>query len=196
MTVLEQITAIIRRRRSIKPVDMDADQTVPKELLETLLTNATWAPNHGLTEPWRFDVFTGTQRHVLAEALQTIYREVTPPSEFRDDKLQKMGANPKLAPVIIAASMIRKGAPKIPADEEVQAVACGLQNLMLTATAAGLASFWSSPPLLGSAQFKQWLGIREEDGCIGLIYIGWPRKGSPEARSTRHSLDSCVHWRS
>lgn len=191
---LAETTMLIRHRRSIKPVDMDATRPVGNELLTELIENATWAPNHGLTEPWKFHVFHGTSRQHLAENLRAIYRQTTAPAEFREDKFQKIGETPLLAAVVIASVMERHGGAKIPELEEIQALSCALQNLMLSATAAGLGSYWSSPPLLGSVEFQTWLGIREEDRCIGLIYLGWPKPNLTWPRSTRQPVNTKITW--
>ncbi len=193
---LSQTSALIRHRRSIKPVDMDASREVERALLSELLENASWAPTHGLTEPWAFHVFEGDARKDLALNLQRLYREVTPEGEFREDKFKKMGENPLLAPVVVATVMERRGGEKIPEGEELEAVACALQNLMLSATAAGLASFWSSPPLLEAAAFQKWLGIRPEDRCVGLIYLGWPKAGLNWPRSVRKPVAEKTIWKS
>jgi len=191
---LTDTTQLIRHRRSIKPVDMDTAREVETSLLTELIENATWAPNHGMTEPWTFHVFQGAARQGLAESLQNIYRQTTPPAEFREDKLKKMGENPLLAPVIIACVMQRNGGAKIPEQEEIEALACALQNLMLSATAAGLASFWSSPPLLDSRDFQNWLGIRVEDRCVGLMYLGWPKPNLTWPRSMRQPVENKITW--
>lgn len=191
---LSETTTLIRHRRSIKPVDMDTTRDVEADLLKELIENATWAPTHGLTEPWKFHVFSGASRQSLATQLRRIYQETTPPAEFREDKYQKMGDNPLLAPVIIACVMERNGGAKIPELEEIEALACALQNLMLSATAAGLASFWSSPPLLGSPEFQTWLGIRAEDRCVGLMYLGWPKPGLNYPRSVRQPVSTKISW--
>ncbi|HEY1084801.1 MAG TPA: nitroreductase [Prosthecobacter sp.] len=191
---LPDTTTLIRHRRSIKPVDMDGGRAVEAGLISELIENATWAPNHGLTEPWKFHIFSGPSRARLADALQDIYRQTTPPAEFREDKLKKMGENPLLAPVIVACIMERNGGNKIPEHEELEAASCALQNLMLSATSAGLASFWSSPPLLGSPQFQTWLGLRPEDRCIGLMYLGWPRPGLNWPRSVRQPVETKIQW--
>src|SRR5476651_506343 len=102
---LDFLTRIIRHRRSIKPVDMDASRAVERSLLTELLENANWAPTHGLTEPWRFNVYQGTARQGLSETMQRIYRETTPEAEFREDKLRKMSENPLRAPVVIVVWM-------------------------------------------------------------------------------------------
>ncbi len=192
---LTQTTALIRHRRSIKPVDQDPQRPVERTLLLELLENATWAPTHGLTEPWRFHVFQNEGRQQLAQAMQQAYREVTPAAEFRDDKLAKIGANPLISPVVIACVMERHGGEKVPEVEEIESLACALQNLMLSATAAGLGSYWSSPPLLAADSFRQYLSLKSEDRCMGLIYLGWPRAGLNWPRSVRQPVESKITWR-
>jgi nitroreductase len=185
-----QTSALIRHRRSIKPTDLDPTREVERDLLMQILEDATWAPTHGVTEPWKFHVCTAASRHQLATQMQQAYRETTPPAEFREDKLKKMGENPLLAPVIIACVMERNGGAKIPEIEEIEALACALQNLQLSATAAGLGGYWSSPPVLDAESFRQWLGLRSEDRCMGLIYLGWPKP-----RSVRKPVETKVVWR-
>ncbi len=191
---LPQTTALIRHRRSIKPVDMDPGRGVERALLLELIENATWAPNHGMTEPWRFFVFEKEGRGKLVEAMQTTYRQTTPAAEFREDKMRKMGENPLLAAVVIACVMERHGGAKIPELEEIEAVACALQNLQLSATAAGVGCYWSSPPLLGTVEFQSWLGLGAEDRCLGLIYLGWPKPGLNWPRGVRQPVASKVTW--
>lgn len=189
------VSALLRHRRSIKPADMDPARTVDRELLLQVIEDATWAPNHGLTEPWRFQVFTGESRARLAAELQKAYHEGTPPEEFREDKMRKMGENPLLAPVVIACVMERNGGGgKIPELEEIEAVACALQNLQISATAAGLGGYWSSPPVLDAPAFRQWLALRAEDRCLGLVYLGWPKPGMKWPRSVRTPVVDKVVW--
>ncbi|MGV3664360.1 MAG: nitroreductase family protein [Prosthecobacter sp.] len=190
----DQVSALIRHRRSIKPVDMDAGRGVDRAVLTQVLEDATWAPNHGMTEPWKFVVHQGAARQRLADTMQHVYRETTPAGEFREDKMKKMGENPLLAPVVIACVMERRGGAKIPEIEELEAVACALQNLQLSATAAGLGCYWSSPPLLGTREFAQWLQLGAEDRCVGLIYLGWPREGLKWPRSVRQPVEAKTKW--
>jgi len=192
---LAQASALIRHRRSIKPQDLDPAREVDAALITELIENATWAPNHGLTEPWKFHVFQDEARHALIASMQQTYREVTPAAEFREDKLEKIGTNPLLAPVVIACVMERRGGAKIPEVEEIEAMACALQNLMLSATAAGLGSYWSSPPLLDGGTFRSFLNVNAEDRCVGLIYLGWPRAGLNWPRSVRQPVASKIIWR-
>ncbi len=56
--ILSEPTSLLRDRRSVQPEKMST-RPVHREILELALTNATWAPSHGMTQPWRFGVFVG-----------------------------------------------------------------------------------------------------------------------------------------
>jgi nitroreductase len=192
---LSLLSDLIRQRRSIKPFDMDPARPVGRDLLLQLLENANWAPTHGMTEPWRFTIFQGDARRDLSGAMQCIYRQTTPAVEFREEKLKKMSENPLLAPIVIVLWMARRGGAKIPEREEMAATACAAQNFFLSAHAAGLASYWSSPPLVYTNEFAQWLGLGGEDRCLGLFYLGWPKPGLRPAQGVRGAIDEKIEWR-
>jgi len=191
---LSTLSGIIRQRRSVKPALMDPEKPVDAALLDTLLENANWAPTHGMTEPWRFTVFTGSARQKLAGFLQGLYQVLTPAHAFKKEKLEKLGRNPLLAPVVLAICMQRGNNSKIPELEEVEAVACAVQNLHLSASAAGLAGFWSTPPILSSAEMRAFLGLGDKDACLGLFYLGWPKEGEPLPESRRSPMKDKVTW--
>ena len=171
---LAAANALIRRRRSIKPQAMDQRPVDPRHLA-AILETANWAPTHGMTEPWRFFVFTGAGRERLADFCQSLYRRLTLDDAFRQDKFDKLRSQPLLAPVVVAIAMKRQEIEKIPEIEEVEAVACSVHNMHLTASALGMAAFWSTPPLVYSDEMRQWLGLSDpRDKCLGLFYLGWP----------------------
>ena len=188
------ITQIIRHRRTVKPALMDPNLEIPDELLDELLENANWAPTHGFTEPWTFIVFSGGSRALLGKKLQDIYSEFTPQDQYRQDKFEKLGQNPTLAPLVLAICMKRGENPKIPEIEEIEAVACAVQNMHLTAAAAGLGAFWSSPPILESEEMKRFLELGQEDRCLGLFYLGWLKEGQEWPKSSRSPISEKVSW--
>ncbi|MEM8953738.1 MAG: nitroreductase [Verrucomicrobiota bacterium] len=191
---LKTVNDIIRHRRSIKPALVDPDAPIPDPLLKDILENANWAPTHGMTEPWRFHLFTGDARQRLAHTLQAIYKETTPAENIRSDKLEKLGTNPLLAPLVIAIVMHRQDIEKIAELDEIAAVACAVQNMHLTASTAGLAAFWSSPPLLSSPQMNAFLKIGPKDKVLGLFYLGWPLDKDAWPQSTRHPIEEKLTW--
>lgn len=180
---LAAANALIRRRRTIKPQDMD-ERTVEPRLLAAILENGNWAPTHGLTEPWRFFVFTGEGRERLAEFCQSLYRRLTPDEAFREEKFAKLRSQTLKAPAVVAIGMRRQPGGKIPEIEEVEAVACAVQNMHLTASALGMAAFWSTPPIVYADEMRLWLGLPDPgDKCLGFLYLGWPKSEDwPEGR--------------
>lgn len=180
---LAAANALIRRRRSIKPAQM-SDRPVERHHLAAILENGNWAPTHGLTQPWRFFVFAGEGRRRLADFCQSLYRRATPEAAFRQEKFDKLGVTALLAPVVVALGMSRQRSEAIPEIEEVEAVACAVQNMHLTASALGMAAFWSSPALVYTDEMRSWLGLPDpRDKCLGFLYLGWPASDEwPEGR--------------
>lgn len=187
--------SIYRTRRSIKPQTMDSQREVSRELVLSLLEDAHWAPTHGLTQPWRFEVFaTLAARTRLGQGLQAAYDEIMPPEKRIDAKRDKLAVNPQQAPVVIAVAAKVIPGGKIPEWEEIAAVSCAVQNLMLSAHEHGLGAYWSSPPVSCSAEFARWLGLDETHRMMGLIYLGWPQVGQPTPKSTRDDLLERLVW--
>jgi nitroreductase len=77
---VSELSDIIRDRRTIPPKDY-TDRVVHRDLIERVLGNGTWAPNHGLTQPWRFHVFTGVARQRLADFMGAEYTREVPATQ-------------------------------------------------------------------------------------------------------------------
>jgi len=181
---IEQVNELIRRRRTIKPLTKAgeinyADRPIERQVIENLLENANWAPTHGLTEPWRFNVFTGDARRRLAEYLRDAYGRLIDPDIFRQKKQDKMYNNALHAACTLSIGMERHDG-RIPAEEEIEAVACAMQNLHLTATAHGLGGFWSSSPIYDHPETRAFLGLGADDRCLGLFFLGYPKSDWPD----------------
>ncbi len=190
---LAAANALIRKRRSIKPQDM-SEKRIEMEHLAAILENANWAPTHGMTQPWRFFVFADDGRQRLADFMQMLYQKITPPTEIQQAKLEKLGTHPLMAQIVIAIGMSRQKIEKIPEIEEIEAVACSVHNMHLTASALGMAAYWSTPPLVYTNEMRKFLGLEDErDKCLGLFYLGWPASERwPE--STRDDLTKKIVW--
>ncbi len=191
---LASITRHIRDRRTIKPANMRPDP-VPRGYLEAILENGNWAPTHGLTEPWRFTVFEGDARRELADFMGSLYTKLTPGKSFRPEKFEKLSADPLRAGTVIAIGMKRQEIEKIAEIEEIEAVACAVQNMYLTASALGLAAYWSSPPVVYSAEMKEFLGLGPKDTALGLFYLGYLAEGYPWPEGARGPIAEKVQWR-
>lgn len=180
-----------RTRRTIKPSQMDPRRRPELATLREILEDAHWAPTHGLTQPWRFQVFLEAARGRLADGLERWYDRLTPPAERRADKRAKLRANALGAPVVIAVAARVEPGGRISELDELLATASAVQNLLLSAHQRGLGSFWSSAPVAGAPEFLAWLGLDGTHRGLGLVYLGYPREGDEAAR-TRLPLDERV----
>jgi len=188
---LSEITELIKSRRTIYP-EQFSERKVHKEQIELLLNNAQWAPTHGNTQPWRFKVFMEDGLNKLSDFLGKTYLELTPKEAQNDLKLAKLITRPKQSSVVIAICMERQKEEKILEIEEIEAVACAIQNLHLSCTAYGLGGFWSTPKLIYSEKMNQFLSLSEKDKCLGLFYIGYPAIEWPKAH--RKPLEYTTEW--
>ena len=189
----ETLKTVIEQRRSIKP-SMFSDQPVSDAIVRQMLSNANWAPTHGMTEPWRFFVYSGDAKTRLGERLAEIYCEVTPPESVKPGKAQKLIDNAKRSSHLIVIAMKRQQSEKIPEVEEIEAVACAVQNLHLTATASGVGGYWSSGRAICSTQLRDDLGLSDKDRVLGLFYVGYPEGDWPAG--SRSTVDEKVVWNS
>ncbi|MGV3632348.1 MAG: nitroreductase family protein [Bacteroidota bacterium] len=188
---LSEITALIKDRRTIYP-EQFSGRKIQREQIETILNSAIWAPTHGNTQPWRFVVVTEDEKEKLSGFLAETYLKLTPKDKQNDQKLAKMINRPKLASAVIAVWMKRDETGRISELEEIEAVACAIQNMHLTATAYGIGAFWSTPKLIASSEMNVFLNIGTEDKCIGLFYLGYPAIEWP--KSHRKPIEYVTRW--
>ena len=171
---LGEFAALVRARRTSMHVDQS--RSVPSELVDEIVELAIWAPNHKRTWPWRFAVFTGDGRFRLGEAFATDLGLAGINDEVRLAKTRrKYGRTPS---VVAVASAPGDQAMR---DDDRDAVAAGLQNFLLGATAVGLASYWSSAPIVHAATVVALCGFEPDTRIIAVVYLGWPDRQGLEA---------------
>jgi nitroreductase len=158
----------IRARRTHKAF---AREPVPPELLDDLLDLARWAPNHHLTNPWRFRVLGPESLHRLKQA-------AGPEAAAKLDR----------APTLVAATVKRSDDP-VQDEEDLCAAACATYVVLLAAHARGLGGYWRTPGVLRTAEGAAALGIPSDERFVALIHLGWTRqeKAAPE-RSPRRAV--------
>lgn len=171
---IEEVNKLIRQRRSIFPKDFSGEK-VSRAEVELLLENAHWAPTHGKTEPWFFKVYSGDALQSLGEAHAALYKQEMPADQFQEVKYEKLKKRPTECSHVIAICMKRGKNPKIPAIEEVSAVACAVQNMYLTTTALGFAGYWSPSGMTYHPGMKEIMGLGEEDQFMGFFMLGRPK---------------------
>lgn len=188
---LSEINEVIRNRRTVSPSDFSS-RKVHREIIENILTNGTWAPTHGMTQPWRFKVFHGEGMKKLADFIPGLYQRFAPEEKFSQKKFEKITGWMNSVSAVVFICMERDPNGKIPEIEEVEAVACAVQNMHLTCTAYGIGAKWSSPGYVYSDEMKSFLALGEEDKCLGMFYLGYPEIEWP--KSHRKPLEYVTEW--
>lgn len=188
---IDIINELIRSRRSVFPDQLAAGQPVDDAVIREILTNATWAPNHGKTEPWHFTVFSGAGLQKLAEFQADLYKQESGPN-FKQITYDKLLANPLKASHVIALGMKRSANPNIPEIEDIEAVACAVQNIYLSVVAYGLGGYWTSGGVTYKPTAKAFFGLNEEDKLLGFFYIG--HVALPTTGGSRAPLEQKTTW--
>ncbi|MDX6485680.1 MAG: hypothetical protein QOF43_833 [Gaiellaceae bacterium] len=147
-------------------------EPVPHETLLQLLDVARLAPNHHLTQPWRF--------RVLGPQTLERLKECAGPAEAL-----KLGR----APTLVVASA-RLSGEVVQDEEDVCAAASAITLVLLAATERGLASYWRTPGVLRTERGRDAVGIPAGERVLGLLHFGTPER-EPAPRE-RQAVDSYV----
>jgi nitroreductase len=149
-------------------------EPVPREALRSLLELARLAPNHHLTQPWRY--------RVLGPAALARLKDAAGPGEAA--KLDR-------APTLVVVSALLSG-ELVQDEEDVCATAAGLMLVLLGATERGLASYWRTPGVLRSARGREAVGVLPGERVLGLLHLGAPAR-DPSPRE-REPVDAYVEF--
>lgn len=187
----EVINHLIRNRRSVFPDQFETGRAIPDEIIQEILVNATWAPTHGRNEPWMFTVFCGEGLKQLADFQSNLYK-ATAGAAYNEAKFAKLQTQPLKASHIIAISMKRGDNRRIPEIEDIEAVACAVQNIYLSVTAYGLGGYLTTGGITYESSAKDFFGLGEDDMLIGFFYIGYI--AVPSTAGSRKSLTDKVKW--
>ena len=156
-----ELEEAIRGRRTHKAY---GPEPVDRAILDELFDLARWAPNHHLTNPWRFRVL-GPQ------SLERLKAAAGPEAASKLDR----------APTLVCASVKLSGDP-VQDEEDVCAAACAVFIVLLAAHARGLAGYWRTPGVLRTPDGGAAVGMERDELFIALIHLGHARqeKSPPE----------------
>jgi nitroreductase len=158
-----ELEQAIRSRRTHKAY---RDQPVDRRTLDELLELARWAPNHNLTNPWRFRVLG-------PRALRRLKQAAGPEAAAKLDR----------APTLVAASALRSD-DAVQDEEDLCAGAVASYIVLLAAHGRGLAGYWRTPAVLRTPEGRAAIGIPDDERFVGLLHLGHPRqeREPPERR--------------
>ena len=146
-----KLDELIRTRRTQKAYEPGP---VDRETLDELFELARWAPNHHLTNPWRFRVLGPV-------ALEALKAAAGPESASKLDR----------APTLVAASVVQTG-DAVADDEDFAAAAVASFIVLLGAHERGLDGYWRTPDVLRTPEGRAACGIADGERVIGLLHLG------------------------
>lgn len=187
---LSEVTDLIRDRRSLSP-EKFSGRKVHREIVELALTNATWAPTHGMTQPWRFTAYVGEGMQAIGPKLSHWYK-VASGDAFSASKFEKLERRGERVSAMVVIGMVPDATGRIGKQDEMLAVACAVQNMYLTCTAHGIGGFWSTPPFIHLDEVREFAGLPANGQVLGFFYMGYPEESWPV--SHRKPLEYVTQW--
>jgi nitroreductase len=161
---------VIRARRSIKAF---LSRPVPREELERLLEVAVHAPNHRMTQPWRFYVLGPRARRAYGEAVGGRKARKVEDPDAAEALVSKLAASHEALPAMLAVSMILDEDPRV-REEDYAATFMAIQNLCLLAYADGLGTHIKTGGVMDDPRAREAVGVAEDERIVATIELGVP----------------------
>ncbi|HKS04867.1 MAG TPA: nitroreductase family protein [Gemmatimonadaceae bacterium] len=182
------VTDAIRSRRSVKQF---TGRAVTRAELESLLETVAHAPNHHVTQPWRFHVLGPEARHAYGLALGARKaKKLTDPDAARALK-EKVANEHRALPAMIAVACVLSDDPQT-REEDYAAVMMGVQNLALAAVAAGLGTHIKTGAIMDDPAARAAAGARDGERIVAIVNVGEPAESV--AAKPRTSAASLTTW--
>jgi nitroreductase len=164
------VDTAIRTRRTHKAYGREP---VERPVLDELLDLARWAPNHNLTNPWRFRV-------VGPQALARLKEAAGPEAAAKLDR----------APTLVVCSCVLTG-DAVQDEEDLHATAIAAYIVLLAAHARGLVGYWRTPEVLRTDAGRAAVGLGAGERFVALIHLGHPvQEKRPPEREPAESVVS------
>jgi nitroreductase len=186
---MDAITAI-SQRTSVRRFRPDP---VPREIIQRLLDCAVRAPNHKLTEPWRFSVLTGAARDRFAEirAAHRLERFADPSSADAEAAAEKVRRESRETPAYLVV-MGAQNADEITREEDYAAIMMAIANIMIAAQSLGLGTSLKTGGVMRDAALMQLAGVPENFRVVGIVSLGYPAEQDPPRR--RRPVAELTRW--
>lgn len=186
---MEAEEAILTRRMISKV----AERRPEKEAIEAMLRAAVRAPNHFLTQPWRFVVLAGSALDELGDAMAQRVREEHEGEDDVERRVEMEMERPRRAPVIVTVIFVPSEDPRAIRTEDLYSVGAAMQNILLMAHARGLGAYLRTGPAAEYEGVKRFLGLKDGEEVAGFIYVGFPEADRP--LTDRTDPKELTEWR-
>jgi nitroreductase len=169
------ISDAINGRRSVKRF---TDRAITKEEIETLLAAATLAPNHRLTQPWRFYVLGPAARHAYGLALGARKAKKVEDPAAGVALRETVGAEHRALPGMLAVAVVNTENAE-QREEDYAAAMMAVQNLALTAVSLGLGTHIKTGAVMNDPAARAAVGLPTEQRIVAIVNVGVPAENLP-----------------
>lgn len=183
MDALEAIT----RRRSIKKF---TDRKPTREEIEQLLQAAVQAPNHRMTEPWRFYVLGPQARWAYGEALGRRKAKRVEDPEAAEMVVQKVAQEHKSLPLMVAVAITQDENPEI-REEDYASAFMAVQNLSLAAFSMGLGAHIKTGGVMTDPAARSAVGVGADERIVAIVNLGEPVE-VPEGKERKSAAELTI----
>lgn len=166
--------------RSRRTVHQYRPEPIPNGCIGRALAAAIAAPNHRMTEPWRFRRVGPTTR----DQLLAVYLEIKTnrAGSLTDEQEERLRNKFTSAADLLVVSHVRNDDHAI-AREDYAAVACAVQNLMLSLHAEGVGTKWTTGAVTRDMRTYDLTEVNFDDERIeGFIWVGMAADGDKPTR--------------
>jgi nitroreductase len=174
----------VRARRSVRQF---TDRPVHRAEIEQLLDAAVQAPNHRLTQPWRFYVLGPDSRRAYGAVVGARKAKKVEDPAAAQAVVDKVTNAHAALPALIAVSMTLAENPEV-REEDYAATMMAVQNILLTARAMGLATHLKSGAVMEDPRARAAVGVPEGERIVVLIELGEPAE-TPEVKPRRAAAE-------
>ena len=174
----------IRNRRSVKRF---SERTISRPEIETLLDSATLAPNHRLTQPWRFYVLGPDARYAYGLALGARKAKKIEDTAAAQAMRETVAAEHRALPCMIAVAVVSNDNAES-REEDYAAAMMAIQNLALVAVELGLGTHIKTGGVMSDPAARAAAGVTDEQRVIAIVNVGVPAEVPAPKRREAASL--------
>ena len=168
-------------------------EPVPRETIARLLDVAVRAPNHKLTEPWRFTVLTGAACRRLAElrARHRLKRYTDPDSDEARAGAEKVRRETEGTPAFIVVGCA-VNPDELTREEDYAATMMAVANLMIGARSLGLGTYLKTGGIMRDPGMVELVGLEPGFRIAAVVSLGFPAAEEPPRR--RRPATEVTRW--
>lgn len=172
---LREFGEVLRGRRTI---ELFLQTAVPVALVNEAIEVATWAPNHHVSEPWKF---YSLGKESIAACLDLVRDIVTRKKDAKAGEFKANSWSQKPGWLVISC---RKSDDELLQQEDYAACCAAVQNLMLYLWKAGVGSKWTTGAITRDPRFFDVVGMdADAEFVVGLLWYGYPKLTPTQSRS-------------